>query len=83
MMCGEMAGDPINIPVLMGLGLKELSMNSGSIPIVKQVIRKLDSTETEKLVEKILKMRSVPEISDLIKTSYKNILPLGDSDEQH
>ncbi|MBI9091138.1 MAG: phosphoenolpyruvate--protein phosphotransferase [Desulfobacterium sp.] len=81
-MCGEMAGDPINIPVLMGLGLQELSMNPGSIPIVKQVLRKIDSADTEKLVEQILKMRSVAEISDLVKARYKDILPLEDSDEQ-
>ncbi|MCP4117913.1 MAG: phosphoenolpyruvate--protein phosphotransferase [Desulfobacteraceae bacterium] len=81
-MCGEMAGDPVNLPVLMGLGLKELSMNPGSIPIVKQVIRKLDSKDTETLVEQILTMRDVSGITDLVKTRYKSILPLEDSDEQ-
>jgi phosphotransferase system enzyme I (PtsI) len=81
-MCGEMAGDPINIPVLMGLGLQELSMNPGSIPIVKQVLRKLDSVDTKKLVDQILTMWSVSEISDLVRNRYKDIFPLEDSDEQ-
>ncbi len=35
-MCGEMAGDPINLPILLGLGLDELSMNPQSIPTVKE-----------------------------------------------
>jgi len=81
-MCGEMAGDPINIPVLMGLGLREFSMNPGSIPVVRQIVRKIDSRETEKLVDEILKMESVSAISDLVKKRYKAILPPGDSDEQ-
>lgn len=81
-MCGEMAGDPINIPVLMGLGLREFSMNPGSIPVIRQIVRKIDSRATEKLVDEILKMESVSAISDLVKNSYKAILPPGDSDEQ-
>jgi len=81
-MCGEMAGDPINIPVLMGLGLREFSMNPGSIPVVRQIVRKIDSRSTEKLVDEILKMESVSAISDLVKNRYKAILPPGDSDEQ-
>ena len=71
--CGEMAGDPVNIPILMGLGLKELSMNSGSIPIVKQIIRKLDFRETEKIANKILEINTVSEISDLLQKKYKSL----------
>ena len=72
--CGEMAGDPVNIPVLMGLGLREFSMNPGSISVIKQIIRKLNVSETEKLVKKILKMTIVTEISDLLLQGYGNIL---------
>ena len=71
--CGEMAGDPVNIPILMGLGLKELSMNSGSIPIVKQIIRKLDFRETKKIANKILEINTVSEISDLLQKKYKSL----------
>ncbi len=72
--CGEMAGDPVNIPILMGLGLKELSMNSGSIPIVKKIIRNLDSRETEKIASKILKKNTVSEISNLLQKKYKSLM---------
>jgi phosphotransferase system enzyme I (PtsI) len=37
--CGEMAGDPLAAPVLVGLGIDELSMNAPAIPRIKQVIR--------------------------------------------
>ena len=42
-MCGEMASEPIYIPILLGLGLQELSTNSNSIPLVKNALRALES----------------------------------------
>jgi phosphotransferase system enzyme I (PtsI) len=50
-MCGEMAGDPRSVPLLLGLGLDELSMTALAAPRVKQVIR-LTNTETWRLVAK-------------------------------
>jgi phosphoenolpyruvate-protein phosphotransferase (PTS system enzyme I) len=44
-MCGEMAGDPTAIPVLLGLGLDEFSMSAGSIPRAKRLIRSLNREE--------------------------------------
>jgi phosphotransferase system enzyme I (PtsI) len=38
--CGEMAGDPLYLPLLLGLGFDELSMGSASIPRVKQILRR-------------------------------------------
>lgn len=38
--CGEMAGDPMYLPVLLGLGFDELSMGAGSIPRVKKILRR-------------------------------------------
>jgi phosphotransferase system enzyme I (PtsI) len=43
--CGEMAGDPRYTPLLLGLGLRELSMSATSLPFVKQRIRSLNSEE--------------------------------------
>ena len=38
--CGEMAGNPLYLPILLGIGFEELSMSAGSIPRVKQVLRR-------------------------------------------
>ncbi|ABK98609.1 phosphoenolpyruvate--protein phosphotransferase [Pelobacter propionicus] len=43
--CGEMAGDPLYLPVLLGLGFGELSMGAGSIPRVKQMLRRCDMNQ--------------------------------------
>ena len=56
--CGELAGDPLAIPILIGLGVKELSMASGSIPRAKQVIRALKMPEARRLAAEALKMES-------------------------
>ncbi len=74
-MCGEMAGDPINIPLLMGIGLKEFSMNPTSIPIVKQMIRQLNFQETKELAKQLLIMERTAEIVRFVENRYYNILP--------
>ncbi len=80
-MCGEMAGDPINIPVLIGLGLRNLSMNSASIPVVKKIIRDLDVRENQKVVDQALKFMTVEEITRHIQNAYKDILPNKEPEE--
>jgi phosphoenolpyruvate-protein kinase (PTS system EI component) len=40
--CGEVAGDPLAVPLLVGLGLDELSMSAPAIPRAKQIVRDLD-----------------------------------------
>jgi phosphotransferase system enzyme I (PtsI) len=79
-MCGEMAGDPINIPVLIGLGLTHLSMNSASIPVVKNMIRNIDSRTAERTMEKIMGLNTVKEITEYIINEYKDILPFQGTD---
>ena len=80
-MCGEMAGDPINIPVLIGLGLTDLSMNSASIPVVKNMIRNIDSRNAKNSMQKIMGLKTVKEITDYITNEYKDILPFRGTDE--
>jgi phosphotransferase system enzyme I (PtsI) len=80
-MCGEMAGDPINIPVLVGMGLTDFSMNSAAIPAVKRIIRDLDTKKARNSVKKIMTLNLVQEISDYILKEYKGILPFSEADE--
>ncbi len=42
-LCGEMVGNPLSVPILVGLGLEELSGTPGGVPIVKEIVRALDS----------------------------------------
>jgi phosphotransferase system enzyme I (PtsI) len=66
-MCGEMAGDPMNALVLIGLGVTELSMNGPSIPLVKRVIRAARASDGRALVERILDLTTADDIEREVK----------------
>ena len=51
--CGELAGDPVFTPLLVGLGVQELSMSPGALPAVRRIIRRLSMHEAEDLVREI------------------------------
>ncbi|NYE56411.1 phosphoenolpyruvate--protein phosphotransferase [Carboxydothermus ferrireducens] len=73
-MCGGMAGDPLATPLLVGLGLKELSMEAGKIGKIKQIIRKLDARDCQKLAEEVLKLPTTQEVREkLLEYSKANI----------
>lgn len=81
-MCGEMAGDPVNIPVLVGLGLTRFSMNAAAIPVIKKVIRDLEVEKAGKDVEKIMTFSSVKAITDYIFDEYGDALSFTQPDGQ-
>ena len=58
-MCGELAGDPRMTEVLVGLGLDEVSMSAGTIPEVKERIRRVQTDEARKLADEVL-VQSTP-----------------------
>ncbi len=73
-MCGEMAGDPVNVPILLGLGMDRLSMNPQSIPAVKRMIRSLKVKDTKPFLKEVLKKTSTKCISDLVMDTYGGIV---------
>lgn len=66
-MCGEMAGDPVNVPILVGLGMDELSMNALSIPLVKKLIRSISYDDCLDLTHQAFQMQSAQEIHDFLE----------------
>jgi len=67
--CGEMAGDPAVVPVLVGLGLEQLSMNSVAIPGIKDAIRKMKMTDVRSLAEQVMQMRTAADVTSAV-TAY-------------
>jgi phosphotransferase system enzyme I (PtsI) len=61
-MCGEMAGNLEAIPLLLGLGLDEFSMNAPSIPAAKRLIRSLSVPEAQQVAEMALAMGTAQEV---------------------
>ncbi|MCX7858286.1 MAG: phosphoenolpyruvate--protein phosphotransferase [Deltaproteobacteria bacterium] len=73
-LCGEMSSEPLYIPVLLGLGIDELSMNPYSIPQAKSIIRKLDQDYCRDLANHILSMKSGREAERFLKGELKEVL---------
>lgn len=65
--CGELAAEPLAIPVLVGLGLDELSMNPPAIPAAKQIIRSLSLAEAQELAQAALQAGDAREARGLVK----------------
>lgn len=63
--CGELAGDPVATPVLVGLGVDELSLNPGGIPRVKAIIRQINSAEASSLARRVLEAESTEQVREI------------------
>lgn len=75
--CGEMAGSPFYVPILIGLGATELSMNVNSVARVRRVITGIAFEETRKLVERVLECKTVEEVEktsrDFVKEYWNHL----------
>ena len=66
-LCGEMAGELLAIPILLGLGLDEFSMNPPAIPFAKRLIRSISYEQARKVAEKALNLPGDKEIREYIQ----------------
>jgi phosphotransferase system enzyme I (PtsI) len=71
--CGEIAADPHFIPLLIGLGVHDLSVSSPSLPVVKNVIRRLSIIEARKLAEHVLTLSTVIEVEEVLEEAYRKL----------
>lgn len=69
--CGEIAGDPLAAPILVGLGIDELSMNAPAIPRVKEVLRRLTLAEAKQLAQQALTMENAAQVRAFMKERLK------------
>ena len=73
--CGEMAGDPLMTLVLLGLGVKELSMNAMAVPRIKQIVRGATSNEARHLASTVLGLKTPTEIEAELLYGMQDIFP--------
>ncbi|MCF7981967.1 MAG: phosphoenolpyruvate--protein phosphotransferase [Pseudomonadales bacterium] len=72
-LCGEMAADPIAVMLLLGLGLRTLSMSAAKLPYIKWLIRNLSIAQSEIIVEKALKMDNPQAIRSFVGQKIKDL----------
>ncbi|MBC2710164.1 MAG: phosphoenolpyruvate--protein phosphotransferase [Desulfosarcina sp.] len=73
-MCGEMAGEPLFAPILLGLGVDELSMNPQAIPLVKNAIRSINTTNMDAFMDEVMGMTTPDAVEALVQDTYGTIV---------
>ena len=69
--CGEMAGDPLSVVLLLGMGYETFSMSASSLLKVKSMLLNISRKEAQLLARKALKMSSASDIADFLAESLK------------
>ncbi len=67
-MCGEMASDPLATMLLIGLGIDELSVSPMFLPLIKEIIRRVDFSECENLADRALSYNTSKEVEAYLKS---------------
>jgi len=74
-LCGEIAGDPLAILILLSLGLEEFSMNIGSIPLIKKMIRMLPLGKVRDHFKGILQVSTSKKVESFVLKRAQSLLP--------
>ena len=73
-LCGAMASDPLAAVLLVGLGLRELSMEAAAIPEIKESIRRVAVTECRRIAETALSLDTADAVEELIAGTFAPVL---------
>lgn len=73
--CGEMASDPRFIPLLVGLGVQELSMSTGALGAARRVVRSLRMFEAEKFAQDAMKCADHRQVLEMADSLLQRIAP--------
>ncbi|MBN1574849.1 MAG: phosphoenolpyruvate--protein phosphotransferase [Deltaproteobacteria bacterium] len=74
-MCGEMAGEPLYLPILVGMGLDELSMNALSILRVKKILRSVSYKDCREIAKNVLTFSTAKEIDKYVLEEMRRLFP--------
>ncbi len=77
--CGEMSGEPLYVPLLVGIGLRQLSATPRKIPEIKRLIRHLRLAEAEQIAAAAFEMETARQVNNYLREQLRRILP-GDAD---
>lgn len=69
--CGEMAGDILATPLLVGMGLDSMSVSAATIPHIKKIIRSIDYEDAKLLAKECLTFKTEKEISNRLREYFK------------
>jgi phosphotransferase system enzyme I (PtsI) len=73
-MCGELAADPLAVPVLLGLGLEEFSMHAQALPSVRNIIRSITFREAKRIAQRALALPSAKAVEEYLLERLAGLL---------
>src|SRR5262249_7063405 len=73
--CGEMSGEQIYTLVLLGMGLRQLSVTPHNIPEIKKIIRSIALEEATQVAQEALRMETARDVNNYLREQTRRILP--------
>ena len=73
--CGEMSGEPIYTMLLLGMGLKQLSVTPHNIPEIKKIIRSVSLEEAKEVAREALSLETARDVNNYLREQTRRILP--------
>jgi phosphotransferase system enzyme I (PtsI) len=73
--CGEMSGDPIYTMLLLGLGLRQLSVTPQNIPEIKKIVRSINLDEAKKVAQEVMRLETARDVNSYLRDQTRRILP--------
>jgi phosphotransferase system enzyme I (PtsI) len=73
--CGEMSGDPIYTMLLIGMGLRQLSVTPHGIPEIKKIIRSITLADAKKVAARVQRLDTAGDITNYLRNRTRHIVP--------
>ncbi len=78
--CGELGGNPVVAPLLVGMGIEELSMAPFSVLVIRQVVRTMNAAAMEACAREVVRMARASEVRERLEATYGELGLLDDPD---
>jgi len=73
--CGEMSGEPLYTMLLLGLGLRQLSVTPHNVPEIKKVIRSVTLPEAEEVAREVMRLETARDVNNYLREQTRRVLP--------
>jgi phosphotransferase system enzyme I (PtsI) len=73
--CGEMSGEPIYTILLLGLGLRQLSVTPHNIPEIKKIIRSITIDEATQVAQEVMRLETARDVNNYLREQTRRVLP--------
>ncbi len=73
--CGEMSGEPLYTMLLLGMGLRQLSVTPHNIPEIKKVIRSISLDEAKQVAQEALRLETARDVNNYLREQTRRVLP--------